>query len=527
MKYCISCGTQIPDESLFCLSCGAKQEATEVKEAADTTPIAEVEETVETAEAPVKEAPKAKFPIFSVVRNSFILLVALVLLIGAFMPISRIPMEGFVEDVEDLDVGVTTVQQIVLIFDSFKNLDYFDLMETDLYEDYLDFVEEFEEYDEDDLKDLSSSERRKIDDGYFLVLRLAMQSEDVTPQSSLVLSAIFGVLYIVFAIVFFVFALINLFATLGLVVKYNKQSLHKKTLGMLTAAPAALLATYCANYMFTTGKLSKISVWIIVLSVIAIAITTALRWLFTKREATNVIVTRGIAIGLAVIVFCLVFAPVITTSFKTPLKTGKTTAIEIAHNASFFTEFDYSGSYEETVEDLSDSSKSHKIQYFENMFEKFEYMSKTEATEGAGKSLNASALVLLFSSKIDSSLGTVLSFTYILFIVVALAALVILWQNLYFFATGKYNRSTVIFAKVISVSLAILALIVTVVFVLIMQELVDDYLMKSYSLNLSAGIVFMAIFAIGSLFCPSNLLPKPKKEKPMVEKPKAVLEEQF
>ena len=62
MKYCISCGTQIPDESLFCLSCGAKQETPEVTETADTTPIAEVEETVETAEAPVKEAPKAKFP---------------------------------------------------------------------------------------------------------------------------------------------------------------------------------------------------------------------------------------------------------------------------------------------------------------------------------------------------------------------------------------------------------------------------------------------------------------------------------
>lgn len=541
MKFCINCGSQLTDEALFCSACGTKQETPEVapydSTKTATAPSVSEEICVDEREAPRADvAPesvakaKRKLPVFSIIRNSVILLVAFVLLIGSFMPISRISAEDYnlfsVDETENVDFGVTTIQQVILIFDSFKELEDDEIMDSKIYEKIEDLTDDLEDLDEDDLDDLSSSDRKKFDKLFFNMLRLMMQSEDVSAQNCLVVSAAFGILYIAFAIAFFVVALLNLLSILG-ITNGNREGLHKKSLVLLTLAPAMLLITYYANYMFTTGKLSAISIWTIVLSALAIALTTALRYIFKKKDETSVIVTRGIAIGLAIIVFCLAFAPVISVGFKTELETGKVSKIELSHNAPFFTEFDLPELSLDEVDDLRDTSKQYKKNYFENLFSSFERFSKKEATGGTGEAINATILVTLLGSKSEDLMLDAMSLGYIPFIIMAIGALIILWQNLYFLATGKYSKKLIVTGKIISAAFAIVALAFVVVFVIIITPYIDDYLIKSYDLGISAGVVFMAIFALGSLFCPSRTTPREKKEKIVTDKGPVEIPEQF
>lgn len=195
MKFCINCGSQLTDEALFCSACGTKQETPEVapydSTKTATAPSVSEEICVDETEAPRADvAPasvakaKRKLPVFSIIRNSVILLVAFVLLIGSFMPISRISAEDYnlfsIDETEDIDFGVTTIQQVILIFDSFKELEDDEIMDSKIYEKIEDLTDDLEDLDEDDLDDLSSSDRKKFDKLFFNMLRLMMQSEDVS-----------------------------------------------------------------------------------------------------------------------------------------------------------------------------------------------------------------------------------------------------------------------------------------------------------------------------------------------------------
>ncbi|MBO5262590.1 MAG: zinc ribbon domain-containing protein [Clostridia bacterium] len=546
MKFCTMCGTPLNDDARFCSACGAKQIAvTQVTAAKAVTPEAGVKVvnpqnvTVEKTpcEAPtsimkenqsasVADNPKntAKInlnvPLIPLIRSALILIASIFVLISSFMPVCYFPLEdvsgflgGDADDIRDIKFGLNAIEQTTLVFDSFKELDSGDIKDSDLYEEITELMEEFADFDVEDIEDLSSKERRKMNKMLFLFLRAEMQSEGVGITTPDVVSAVFGLIYIVFAVAFLVFAIFNLLKTIGLIPKLDGKGIQRKAIGMLSAAPAMLLATYVASYMSIGGKLSKISVWSIVISVLVIAVAMVLRWIFTKRDSVGVVITRMVATSLAVATFCLAFAPVFSASFKTELKNGKVTNITVNHKAVRFSEFYIpSESHQENVEYVVKMSTSKKISYFKNKFDTYKWLSKAEATQGAGEIQNIAILSVLLSSKVQAPIPFLFSLGYIPFILMAIATLLILWQNLYFFAAGKYSAKTVWLGKILSAIFAVCALAIAIFVVIFMQGLIEDYLIRSYSFGVGAGVILMVVFAVCSMFCPTRVTQK-KQEK--------------
>ena len=545
MKKCHACGEQLEGAMHFCSFCGAKQEwensYTEdtIKIENENTHVANesaVEDEGERYELPkqnfVKEeatfqsqgvgaslsyakASKPKIPIVSLIRNSFILLVATLILISSFLPVNKLSTEerGFGEDI-DINFGVNTIQQIILLVDSFKKLDNEELYDSELYEEMQEVVEEFNDYQKDDFENLSSAENKSLNKLLFLTLRLGMQSENMTVQSSLVVSVVFGVLYIIFAIAFFIYAIINLLSTIGVMTVVERKKLYRRTVSLLALAPAMLLATYYAGYMILGGKLSKMAVCVMIFSVIAIVATTVLRWIFAKREKLKVIIMRTVAVALCIAVFCLAFAPAFTASFKTKLSSGKITEIDLSYNAAVFPEMDaYLATYGEQIEEVKEATKQEKINLFEDTFEDYQYYSKKGATGELGKAAHTSTLTMLIGSKMSAPIPTLFAQAYALFVATVLATLVMLWQNLRFFATGEYSRKTVVTFTVLSFIFAITAVASVVVFVVMVKDIASVYFIETYTINISAGVIIMAVFTAIAMFVPSRIAPKQRKKK--------------
>ncbi len=528
MKNCTICNKELLDDAVFCSFCGSKQE--EIKKE-------EIQEPKET----VAIKPKKKLPVFSIIRNSVILFVAVLLVICSFMPIATMPAEEYeissvVEaftgtsvnvDFEDLDLGINTIQSIILIFDSFKDLDEDEIFKSEVYEEILDLSEELDEIDAEEASDLSMKEKRDIDRLFFLVMRLFLQSEDSTTPLCLVFSAIAGIGFILFAIALFVVSLLNLLTTLG-VLKRGRTKLHNWTMALLSASPMALLITYYTAYMFTEGKLSDISIWSLVAIASAIILSLTFRYIFSKGEKASIIVARGIAIGLSIMVVCLAFAPLFKTTLKTQFQ-GRDfeSEIDIKHNATFFTVFEISDLEKEEIEKLKDTTKSEKQRYFERQFSFFNYMQKKEAEGPVGESTDSAILMELLCSKTEDPVRVIFSFAYIPFVIMVVGVLLVLWQNLRFFVSGAYTKKIVTIGKLITAIACGVGLVFTVVFVICASSFIDDYITVDYGIKISAGIIFMFLFALGSVFCPSRITPKQKKVKEVNEKPVVEIAEQF
>lgn len=540
MKACINCNRELAEDAVVCAHCGFSQEENVTVELQNDVIAEPQNDVIAEPQQKVAVKPKKKLPLISLIRNSIILAVAVLLVVCSFMPITKFNAEelgasSLIEimmgidiesEIEDIDFELNTVKLTVLLFDSFKSLDEKSVLESDVYEKLLDVADELKEIDVEEVSEMSKKEKRVFNKALYVTMRLMFQSEDVGFQSSLLLSVIAGWGFIAFAIGFFVVALLNLLSTLD-IFKKGAKGLHKWTLGLLCASPMAVLITYYTAYIFLETKISAIAVWSLVLSGLTVALTMVLRYIFSSREKALVIIPRAIAIGLSVIVVCLAFAPIFKTTLEARFEgRQKDSEIDIKHNAAFFTNFSLSEAMKEEFEELRPTTKNEKQDYFDRQFAIFGGMTKKEAKGNLGNSVDASILVQLLAVKTEPAVSVIFSFAYIPFIIMVVGALLVLWQSLYSFASGKYSKAVVMTGKLMSALGCVAGLAFTIVFLVIMAPFIDTYVIADYGISISAGIIFMLIFAVGSVFCPSEAKPRKKKEKPQ-DAPVVVIEERF
>lgn len=523
MKTCNECGAEITLDSLFCPKCGTKQSVAEVPQAAPAVIVEEV--TVPTvsersksmaAEQTEKPSKRGK-RIVAIVRNSIILAVALLLLIGSFFPVNSITIEGADIGLSDaiegeFDVHLNVFQYITLFADSLYEVkDSDDLADLD---DRMDEIAiELEKLTDEDLDDLSPKAKRLLSEMFFVMMRGLTRSNVGGPSVSLVLSAVFGIFNILFCVALFVIALLNLLATFNVLnaLKGGKTRLYAWTLGLLTAAPAVILATHYAGHLFIgSGGLSALAVWSLIAIAATVVTTMVFRYIFSKKDTVRNIVARSVAMTLSIVVLCLAFAP----SFSASIKCENSRRAKVYHGAEFFEDLAISEEEGEYLEDLLSKNDREKKNYFAKEMEYYARMSKKEFQSLYGTILSSSLAIDLLGSSIEAPFLNFYSVAVIFFIITVICVLVILWQSLYFFTTGKHVKRIVVITKICAAVAAAVALIWTIALVISISLIANDYIDSGYSVRIGAGVITMAIFAIGAIFCPSGLVKKVKKVKP-------------
>ena len=534
-KFCIYCGTELLPEALFCSHCGKRQEMA----ASVAEPVAEAQTVVEEAtpaaitveavtEQPVaapEKKPRKKLPVVSFIRNALILMLAIVMTVAAFVPFSTIEVSS-----DDMDIGMTGVEfdveleftaidNVVLFFDSLKQISEEELVDTKLYEKIEEKAEEFAELVVDnkvnDFDDLDGRAEEIFYDIIYLSVRLAMQSDMAKTPVAYSTQAILSLLYILVALAFLVFAILNFICTFGLM-KRAQEPMYKWTLAMLSAIPALITSLAYALFASFTSEveMSDMTVTALILSLSVLVVVFVLRLVFGKKDGKLRPVARAIAMGLAITVICVALAPVAVSTVKTEFN-GSTKAKEadIWVDYSSLTDFTIPDPTMEDIEEVRDEyTAAGKTAYYEQLFSSFARLSKLKAEDTAGELLNSALLVSLVATKTNESVPATIALAPLFAILTVIGAAIVLWQNTLYFVSGKYSRATVIASKIASAAFAVITLVIAIILVAIASSVAEKYMTSDYTVKISAGIIALVTVAVGSVFCPARLEPKPKRE---------------
>jgi ABC-type multidrug transport system fused ATPase/permease subunit len=181
-------------------------------------------------------------------------------------------------------------------------------------------------------------------------------------------------------------------------------------------------------------------------------------------------------------------------------------------SASFFTSYQVDEETEAEFKfQLNNMTKTDKEQHFSNVFHRFDELDEEEVNSVLGTEKSNDLLVNLFGCKFEDNMLDLVSLIGILFIGALGGAAVILWQNASYFASGEYSEKSVFIGKIVSAACAAVALGVSIVYVITANDFIAAYLPEGYKLSIAAGVICLAAFAIGSIFCPHKMAPRVTK----------------
>lgn len=524
-KYCIFCGKLLDERAIFCHSCGKRQ--------ADSTDISsedkeinvnqnfsseycEVQEDITQKESKNK---KKNF-IVSLVRNSILLAVAITVFALSFAPIFNWDlsnyMDDYIDDNLDLSLSHSAIDGMIYLFDSIQ--DYENENESPLYDKLNEIGDDiFEDIKGiDDIDNLSSREKKRIENNLekaaILSYRLALQTEGEKTNFPQIIIAIVSILYILFSFTLLVFSIINFISSFGLL-KNKGKNLYKVTLSLLCAIPSLILITYTVffTYMNALGCTRVVmgsgAITIFVISIITIISLITLSFIFDSRKVkVSNIVLRSVSSILAILVICMCFTPIFTTSVKTVFEGRENKSVaKIPIHISLFQEFLLNESEIDSISTLQNYSEVGKMIYFKEQFEMFETYSKSDINKGFADSHNGQYLIELLAVSSEYDFGLLISVIGLFFILTVLSVGLLLQQNLSYFTGCKYIHVLARIAKILTLILAALAFISTIAVFIGTGICVTAFAPSGYAIGLGAGLFFLLIFAIAVCCIPTRI----------------------
>ena len=463
-----------------------------------------------------------RFKVSDIVRNSVLIFVALVMLILAFCPIinAKVNYHEY-----ELTVRMSAVDQITLLFDSMMEINDEKLQQTKIYKEYLELADDLDSYlifvPSHDYKPLSVVGKDLSKLG-LLFMRLNARHEYFNTPAVYYVAAIASVVYIVNAVALLVLSILNLITAFK-AIKDEKRRIFKWTVRTLTLTPTLLLLAFSSISIAVCNgaapAMTVSSVNTLIFSFTAIIAFFVLRLVFDKDTRRDHVVPKIIATALSIVVICLSFSPVFSSSVRTVFaNSSDTTTATVNMNASFFTAYQVDEKTEAEFEhQLNNMTKIDKEEHFSNVFHRFDELDEQKMSSVLGTDMNSDLLVNLFGCKFEDYVLDLVSLIGILFIGALGGAAVVLWQNASYFASGEYSEKAVVIGKIVSAACAAAALGVSIVCFIATKDFIATYMPDNYSLSLKAGVICFAIFAIGAVFCPHKVAPRVKKNDEIVE----------
>ena len=528
-KYCIYCAESIHEDAVFCHACGKRQPESDVPLQNEMSVTeAEISNQNEKSVSNKSKADKKDF-IITLIRNSVLLLVAITVFALSFAPIFSLKTQNSFSDdsfVLDFDykVNFSAIDGIVFLFDSFHSLDEEDITDSRLFEDMEELSEEF--LDEDLDIDIDLDDYSEIFSKYSkIALRLYLQSEDCDTNLSNILIAIISLLYLLFAVAFLTVSIFNFRKTFGKIASKNER-IYRATITMLATVPSLVFILYGSFFVFAKipnilGIIGGIAysaekyamgggaIATLIVSLTAIATITILAFISKTHKTKSNVIKRALSLTLALLVICMCFVPVATTSIRTVFegKEKKTTA-EIPMYSSTFANYFLSESEKDDLEDTLDSLRY--LDDFEEIFEKefslFNEYKVKDIKKGYANNTNDKFQILLNS--VGSTYLVIPDFIALVslfFIITIISAGMVMQQNLLYFMTGKCSKIQLKTAKIISLVFACFALAAVIAFVIMVSAFAKFYGIRGYSLSIGVGAILLAVFAIAGCCIPSKI----------------------
>lgn len=516
-KFCINCGTKLPGVASFCPCCGAKQISVNDHHIDETDNVADMSRT-----APVERQKQVKTSTFNakglipLIRNSIVLLVAIAMLVMAFMPITKFSLGHYMyssDYIPERYLNISPIRAIDLMFTSMKNNPVDDREE--LYEDLYDNIEDLREehgdaFDElnegEDWEDISLSDRKEIlavlDMIAYESYKVGMSMENKSAAPQLYIAGIASFVYIAIAIALFVMAVLNLLSTFN-IIKSKKGSIWKWTATLLAMIPATVVVLNYLYYMafpnFTADNpsLAGTAIATLIISGATIFGIFVLRLVFTTNRSVSAIVKRSIVLAVSVTVICLAFTPVLKTSVKAkPSGSDMERTFDYTVYAPLYVDFGYySDEKWEAVEEYYNKDEQEKKSDLRSRISAFSYYDKSELRSDSGVRLNCGLVQSLYCCYLGDDMRIV-PILMLAQTVAIIGAAFIMWQMLCYLASGTYNRAFVFTGRILATVFGLIAVAVNVTLAVFASFATVAYMPSEFEFSITSGIFFFMGFAI-------------------------------
>ena len=544
-KFCTNCGAELEENVKFCTSCGTQ--------------------VTSEASAPEKEAPAQKNTsmntkkLLSLGVAALAFVLSFVMLILAFCPILKEIQPGSLE----AELKISPLQNVAFVFDAIQSKDYEDLEDTLLYERYEDAAEEFYDEldgDEDDYDDLSAKAKRLYNKCSILQTRLAMRTDTVGLNPSMLIAAVLSLVYVLVAAALFAlsawYLLTLLLGTEGIGEKLeglrslsflNKPEacVKKYLIAALCALPMVAIALFGTMFMTFEGESLKTviagpGVCVIVFSALLFGGLIAERMLAGECKLDRALITCGIAFVCALLLTVLAFAPVIRANIKAEFdgrSTKKTAHTSMSASAltSWFVTKETKDQLKDSMEDMEDvynDEDEAKEMLVNSACPSFGYYKFRDVEDGE---YNVSILSFLLVTHVAGGylgMSWVFGLVTLFNLLVVIAGCALMWCNLNAIAGGKTIEAIGKYAKCVGLIAAVVALLIAILFAIMTTSTIDKYMKNDYkiSVGVGAGIIFMVIFAVVNFLLPTIMdkvsagLPKKAEDAP-AEEPVTVQED--
>ncbi len=515
---CDSCGSEITPHAAFCSVCGAKvtHSATPPHALTRSSYFAVFKENIS------KLFKGRSIPIF--IRNSFLILISLALLLFILAPVVTIKTE-----INNRDVRIRAVSPIeatILGCSSFLSLDEFDLLDTKAYDKCENLIEKYQKLQEQIKDDSENNDEDMINEDMvklsekilYYSTKLSLMSEDVSVTPAPIPVVVFSVLYILGSLLFFAAAIWNMVAFLR-----HKFAPYRLTVSLFLAVPLLRLLTVLAirssgilelYSMFDGDKLTYASagnVWLYILcGVTVLVLMFYRRYTEGKRAGVLLGASRILACTFLILAISMLAAPVLRSEITAKFipsddfdiddyEPRNSTVvlhsdIEFFHNLYLdekekdeFNKYDLKTADEETFE----------------WYDEFPDYTRRELKKGQGDWLNALFMIHAYCAYDGADTAIIFSFYPIVALLAAAALALLAWRTLKLLCIGGSDTLLGISAKLA----ALLLLVALIVLAIVFSSIVNfnlNFEGINYSLSIARGPILMTVFFALSAFLPTK-----------------------
>ena len=520
-KYCIYCAESLDERAVFCHACGKRQpNSTEISSQSESSVILQQlshdnSELQDEAEENKSKKQKKNF-IVNLVRNSILLAVAITIFALSFAPIFNWKFKDFFGNKltdEDFNFSVShsAIDGIIYLFDSVK--EYENESDSPLYDDMEDAYDDL--FADVDIDNLSTREKKKVEENLERIMllgyRLDLQTESTKTNVSHITIAIISLLYILITFVFLVFSILNFICSFGLM-KNKRKSFYNVAMSLLCAIPAFVLITYTAFFAYMSNVGNEVimgsgAIAIFVVSLITIVALLTLSFIFDCRKAkVSNIVLRSVSSVLSILVICMCFTPIFTTSVRTIFEGRDNKSVgKIPVYFSLFEKFLLDESEIDSISNMQNYSEDGKKLHFTEQFELFGEYSKSDINNGLADDHNGQYLVEILAGSTEADISPAISVIGLLFLITVICAGLLLQQNLAYFTGCKYLHILARIAKILTLIFASLAFAASIAVFTGIGICVNALAPSGYAIGLGAGIFFLLVFAIAVCCIPTRI----------------------
>jgi len=558
-KICPNCNTECAPEASFCTKCGTAltgkspvaqpvsvaqpEPAPEVAAQPEPTPVAQPTREFAPAAQPKSQTfarpqalvmqpqatrppRKMTFNLKKLICSGVLTVLSLVLLLFSFLPVAKSSIEN--SDM-DISVKINAFDAVGFMFDTLKNQEYEDILDSKLGDKIEDLSDELEdEYDDiDDLSDLPRSANKTISKLVKLSYKMGLRSEDTKFSTTVFIGGIAALTYIALTFSAFVYAVLTLASVFAKTESHSDKSIKHLIIAPFMAwiSAIALKLSNLTVFFNTMGSddgaktSSPLFIWGVIFAVVIVAARIMQSIIFEKKEfSIQNLITGSITFVLAIATVLLCTSNVMKAKVEAIFEnkdTESTATVKV--DPSIYTQFlEYDFDNKDDDEEKTKPKDQDKDVYktmLSSLMKGYENYTVKEVKKGEADAHTDNVIVSSLSMW-NSSLMTLFGFTSLFLILAAAFASLVAALALSKISKNEGSSGGMKTLAVFGMLFSVAACALTVCCTITVNSLCKYARYKAFELSLAGGIIALVIASIVLLIVTSATKQSKSKRSP-------------